>query len=672
MNQIPTSTFEQWLDFGIADMERGDFVSAEGWFQAVLRHDPNHFDGLQLLGLAKVRQRAFGDGIRHLALALQIQPKSVHVLSNLAAAQHEAGLSINEVQTLQRLCEIDSGSLEPQLRLAHAFCRSGQFDAALRLAVTLFQNYPDSAPSAIFLANLLRSRGLTTQAVLVYSKALELTPNDAGLLYDLADTFLVEGDSTAAAECFSRCLNGTDPTLRSASVLGLATARLDLADWADWSEHLEILMQPLRGDERGINPFQPLLVPLTPAKSSAMTQTATRLWVNNAFYEPPVALSPESVPLKTGSLRIAYISPDLWDHPVGRVVAPVVEALGALGHEVLCVSLSRVSDAITERIRRGAAGWLDGAALEDSEVARYLDQADVDLVVDLAGPTAGARPGIFRFRPGRARMSWLGYPGSAGHPDIPYVMSDRETVPDFLAAHFAETVLRLDVPSMTMDGWVDVDRDTARAELGLSTDNIVIGSAARWRKINPTMFWHWVDAVVQVPESVLVLRRPPGDGEARLRDQLADRRLRPGQIRFLDTAPGYDGYLTRLSIFDLALDTYPYGSHSMALEGLRVGTPLLAARGDLMQSRIGAAMLADLGLDEFIVDDIQKYGQRIVDVLREPDTLKKLRRDIKARALARPLLEPAQFALHLEAAYRAVLSHAVNPTGERIIDIALR
>jgi tetratricopeptide (TPR) repeat protein len=669
MKSTPVATLDQWADFGIAEFGQGRYAEAEKWFRAILGHNPYHFDGLQLLGLSLVRQGMLVEGIHSMLLALQLKPNATHVLSNLAEAQREAGQLSGQIQTLQRLSELDTTHIEPQLRLVTAYARSGQSESAIRLAVDLFERFPENAEIAKLLAQLLRSVGRHSHALLAYASAIKLAPHDGALRFDLGDIFLVEGDARASQECFQRAISTVDSSLRRGAMLGLTVAGLDLGQWTDWDAHLQQLSTPLNSDERGLNPFLPLLLPLTPERTVAFTQAGTRQWVHGDLRSNPTLLPTLAPSIERRPLRIAFVSPDFRDHPVGRIIAPVVEAMVARGNFALCVHSAGHEDAVTRRIQTAASHWLDASAHSDEAVARYLHEQDVDLVVDLAGPTAGARPGIYRYRPGRVRVSWLGYPGSAAHPDIPYLLTDRRSVPSSLAALFGENVVRLAVPAMTMDGWVDIDREKERQLLGVKSHEILIGSLARWRKINPIVFWQWIAALERVPNTVLIVRRPPGNSETHLRSLLAERSIGIDQVRFVDATSDYPSYLARLGALDLALDTYPYGSHSMTLDGLRVGTPLLAARGELMQSRIGASLLSDIGLESFVVDDICDYGERLAVLLSDRSKLESARSRIRTIAVSKSMLRPDLFAAHLESAYRQILEHAAHSGQERIIDV---
>jgi predicted O-linked N-acetylglucosamine transferase (SPINDLY family) len=69
-------------------------------------------------------------------------------------------------------------------------------------------------------------------------------------------------------------------------------------------------------------------------------------------------------------LRIGYVSPDLRRHPVGTMLAPVLERHDPRRVEIFCYYSYRGADVMTERMRRAAQRWRDVAELDDARRRR--------------------------------------------------------------------------------------------------------------------------------------------------------------------------------------------------------------------------------------------------------------------------------------------------------------
>jgi predicted O-linked N-acetylglucosamine transferase (SPINDLY family) len=105
--------------------------------------------------------------------------------------------------------------------------------------------------------------------------------------------------------------------------------------------------------------------------------------------------------------------------------------------------------------------------------------------------------------------------------------------------------------------------------------------------------------------------------------------------------------MARLAAADIALDTFPYGSHTNAADALWAGVPLVTTFGETFASRVGASMLATAGLSEWAFDDPRKALDFVATLARDPARLAAAKE--KARAARNsPLYDAAAFARDFE------------------------
>jgi predicted O-linked N-acetylglucosamine transferase (SPINDLY family) len=69
----------------------------------------------------------------------------------------------------------------------------------------------------------------------------------------------------------------------------------------------------------------------------------------------------------------------------------------------------------------------------------------------------------------------------------------------------------------------------------------------------------------------------------------------------------FGAYLRAFSEGDLLVDSAPFGACNTLLDALVCGVPAVVWEGERWNSRIGAAMLRRLGLEEFIVKNEQQF-----------------------------------------------------------------
>jgi predicted O-linked N-acetylglucosamine transferase (SPINDLY family) len=105
---------------------------------------------------------------------------------------------------------------------------------------------------------------------------------------------------------------------------------------------------------------------------------------------------------------------------------------------------------------------------------------------------------------------------------------------------------------------------------------------------------------------------------------------------------------------DIALDPFPNTGATSSVEALWMGVPVLTLRGDRFIARVGESFNRNLGLDDWIAEDIDDYIARAARLCRNTDELARLRRSLRTRGAASPLGNPVWFANQLEVALRGM------------------
>src|SRR5262249_5238823 len=112
-------------------------------------------------------------------------------------------------------------------------------------------------------------------------------------------------------------------------------------------------------------------------------------------------------------------------------------------------------------------------------------------------------------------------------------------------------------------------------------------------------------------------------------------------------------HLARLARADLALDCFPYGSHTTASDILWAGVPLIGLAGKTFASRVSASILGAAGMADCVTGSLADYYQVVLRLARHPAALA----EAKARAAQSrhmPLFDTAGFTRCLEAGFGAI------------------
>jgi predicted O-linked N-acetylglucosamine transferase (SPINDLY family) len=83
-----------------------------------------------------------------------------------------------------------------------------------------------------------------------------------------------------------------------------------------------------------------------------------------------------------------------------------------------------------------------------------------------------------------------------------------------------------------------------------------------------------------------------------------------------------------------------------------MGVPVITLAGQTHASRVGRSLLSNIGLPELVAFTPDQYVQIATDLAKDPARIDSLRRSMRARMLASPLMDAPGFARNVEAAYR--------------------
>jgi predicted O-linked N-acetylglucosamine transferase (SPINDLY family) len=308
---------------------------------------------------------------------------------------------------------------------------------------------------------------------------------------------------------------------------------------------------------------------------------------------------------------------------------------------------------VTAELRQLCHHWRPTAGLSDEQLAAQVRSDGIDLLVDLAGHTAGNRLLTFARRPAPVLVSYLGYPGTTGLEAIGYRLADTVTDPPEEPAFYAEELVRLPGAFCCYAPPAALPPPGA-APPSRTSGLVTFGSLHKLEKLNERVVDLWCQVLQAVPGSRLLLCRHTLDGTTAAwwvrqvaARGLAPRRLVPRRVEAVGMA-----HLAAYADIDVALDPFPWNGHATACEALWMGVPVVALRGPRHASRMVASVLTAVGLTELIAETPEEYCRLAVALAADEAQRAELRRTLRERLQTSPLCDGATFTRGLEAAYR--------------------
>ncbi|TND01765.1 MAG: methyltransferase FkbM family [Gammaproteobacteria bacterium] len=100
-------------------------------------------------------------------------------------------------------------------------------------------------------------------------------------------------------------------------------------------------------------------------------------------------------------------------------------------------------DEVTASLKDSADHWCATVGMTDAQLAKRIHRDGIDILVDLAGHTAGHRLGAFCYQPAPVQVSYLGYCATTGLETMDYWLTDAVIHPAGSIEQAVETIVRL-------------------------------------------------------------------------------------------------------------------------------------------------------------------------------------------------------------------------------------
>jgi predicted O-linked N-acetylglucosamine transferase (SPINDLY family) len=355
-------------------------------------------------------------------------------------------------------------------------------------------------------------------------------------------------------------------------------------------------------------------------------------------------------------LQVGYVSPDFRQHPVATFIEPVLAGHDRSAVEVICFSDVRQKDAVTRRLRRLADQWFDTAGVTDLRLAEMIQAAGVDILVDLAGHTAGNRMPLFSLQPAPIQVTYLGYPNTTGLTTVDYRLTDAWADPPGLTeAWHTEELVRLD------RGFLCYRPPEAAPEVGplplRNNGRVTFGSFNNLAKFNAGVAGLWAEVLKAVAGSRLVMKfKTLSDPAVRqtVIDVFAANGISSDRLSLHGFLPSIGDHFALYNRVDIALDTFPYNGTTTTCEALWMGVPVVALAGRTHAARVGVSILTGLGLSELVALSRADYVQTAAYLARDGRRLDGLRQNLRTRMQGASLMDGPGFTRRLERVYRTI------------------
>ena len=516
-------------------------------------------------------------------------------------------------------------------------------EAALRRALQFDARHAEATQ---WLAIALHRQRRWPEAIALYRRLLDTQPEDAALRYNLALSLEDAGDWRAARAELERVVQQRPARLDARSRLANLQALLcDFDGEARSVAVLEsLLAEPasLSPDDQ-LEPFVLTFLPLSDQAAATALARHVRKIGREAAALPPVQRRAHRA--ARGALRLGYLSADFGEHAVGGLLRDHFAAHDRTRVSVHGYSLRRHEGAVAETLRAGFDTFADLERAATADIAQRIADDGIDVLIDLAGYTLGARPAVLALRPAPVQLGWLGFIHDYGAPWVDGLLLDAQLAPPGSDAGFSTRVIRLPGSALPAARRTAFEPMT-RAAAGLPASGPLFASFNNSYKVDAALVAAWSEIARQVPAAHFVIYVPEA-ARPGLEAAWQAAGGRPGALVFVPKlAPAQ--HLARAAACDLFLDAFRYQAGATAVSALECGLPVLCVAGRKPLSRLGCSLNHALGMEALACPDEAAYVARAVQLAGDPLRLATLRLEQAQAIEATRFFDPSRSARAIE------------------------
>lgn len=681
----------QTWDAAVGNHQQGDLERAGAGYDEVLLHQPQFAPALHLRGVIAQTRGDHERAAASFAAALAEEPRFLEARLSAAEAamamhDHERARSVvqqgldavpYEVALLRMLARIemhrrDAVAAEAAIRRlllfapadaqAHfdhgvALQRMGDSQGAARAYQRALTFRPDLIAADFNLGVLFDQQGNRRAAEAAYRHVLGVDRAHVAAYKHLGELLLAAGEIDAWLANF-HAFEKACPAAMPLAVYALEACQHE-GDFAKLDRYLDGLRRDefaARDEEELADCLESLLYLLLffDVDASLMLRLAQAYdAVAPKVYGGRIPLSATRRP---GRMRVGYLSADLRNHVMGKMMWQAIEHHDRERFDLYFYSAGSQHDDWTARFASVATRFVDISTMADDAAVAQIVADDLDLLVDLSTHTKGSRPGILVRKPARVQLTHVASAGTLGLSQVDFKLTDR-------FADVAENQEFQLERLLAMEGCVYPYRHVAPASehpfnrhtLGVAHDAIVIGAFVNPLKLSRRCLRLWRDVLERVPRARIAFSPANPAMQASYLRVLSAAGIASDRVIFLPQGRDDAQNQARYAVVDFVLDTMPFGGVNGTLEALDMSVPVVTLVGKRHGERTTYSILANLGVASTVAQTGRDYVEIAARLADDTAFRASVRSAIAAGIAKSPLTDMLAHTRHLEAAYLAAI-----------------
>jgi len=632
-----------YYNLGIIEGIKNNHEKAISYYEKVVSIDPNYTNAYHNIGCILISLKKYNQAIELFKKTVLLDPSHLDGLFNLGYISMIIGKNEEAIRYYESVLSLNPRYVTAYNNLGLIFQKEQNLDKAAEYYERAVALDPEYSDAYLNLGNVFRARGDCAKATEYYAKSLEIKQSLVGLVNQTG----LQKELCNYEEAYDLTLKVLEyENLKKSDLASAHDTFIQLCDWDKATEVIDRFRSaPMDPDGRDVlaGSFMEFCgnTDLRLDEIACLHKEWGRLTEQGviAFEHDKRILEREP----GRKLKIGYLSPDLREHSVGYLIKDIITHHNSEEFEIFCYGNfdERNGDGFTQAIKNSCRDFKYVFHLSDHQLAQVIFHDEIDILIELAGHTAGHRLRALAKKPAPIQITYLGYPNTTGLSRIDYRISDRfaESGPD-KDYRYSEELIRLTNCFLTFDGFGDVvPIEWEQKRKG----EVIFGCFNNLQKLTPLAITLWSRILEAVYNSRFHLKAKQLNTKMvweNIVKEFGKHGVPEHRLRNLGYTPTREEHLRLYNHIDVALDTFPYNGTVTTLEALWMNVPVVTLVGESHAQRVGYSILKNLDLEVLVAHSEDEYVAKAIDLATNPEMVFELKSRMRKNLLASPICNP--------------------------------
>ena len=695
--KINPKFFEAYNIRGLIFIELERLNEALESLNKALEINPNYAEAYYNQGNLLCEMKKFNEAISSYNKAIKINPNYSKAYNNLGIAFKKLKKSDSALESFNKAVEINPNFAEAYNNQGNVLCEMKKFNEALSCYNKTIKINPNFAEAYNNRANILNEFKKFNEALEDCNKVIKINPKNAqaynnraiiqnkleqhnmaieslnlAIQYNpnYAEAYYNQGNLLCEMKKFNEAISSYNKAIKINPNLDYLLGRLIfskhcISEWKSFAKDLKDISDKILKKYKICTPLQSLRFFDSPELQKITAQT----YVKEKYSDKNDLIHITNKKLNK-KIRIGYYSADFYNHAMSSLLTNLYELHDKSKFELFAFSFGpERKDEMYYRISAAFDQFIDVKLKSDDEIMKLSRELKIDVAIDLMTFTQYHRFEIFTKRCAPIQINYLGYPGTSGASCFDYIIADKTLIPKKNQKYYSEKIIYLPDTYQVNDSKRKIsDKVFTRKELSLPKDSFVFCCFNQSSKINPEIFYIWMNLLKSINNSVLWILPQNEIAVKNLQKEATIRNVNPDRIKFAQDMEMSE-HLARHKAADLFIDTFPYNAHTTASDALWAGLPVLTLMGESFASRVAGSLLNAIDLPELITHTKKEYEDKAIELANNKSLLNEIRNKLNKNRLIKPLFNTKLFTKNLEKAYLMIYEKYINNKKPENIEI---